>query len=167
MWNKWNDQIIWFEYWNTGITCFTLFYFCFFSSSKECESDDCISVLFQINEFAEPNGWAVKCVCFGEHGLAVTISNSGTVTWLRFWRVATSGEITYLNYTSIPAENDCTYSLGMDTNFVIVSQRCTVSKIFIVSTETRKIVETLTDSSIKLVRYQQGLLIIQYASFIR
>ena len=167
MWNKWNDQIIWFEYWRSGIGCL----FCLLSllkkKTQEYESDDCISVLFQITEFAEPNGWAVKCVCFGEHGLAVSISNSGTVTRLRFWRVATSGEITYLNYISIPAENDCTYSLGMDKNCVIVFQRCTVSKIFIVSTETRKIVETLTDSSIKLVRYEQGLLIIQYASFIR
>jgi WD40 repeat protein len=137
----------------------------FFFNSKERESDDFITCIFY--EIAKPDGWPVICVCFGDHGLVVAISSSGTDRQLSFWKMASSCEITYLGHLSIPAKKKCTYTLGMDENFVKVSQYERDSRIFIVSTKTRTIVETLTDSSIKFVQYEQGLLLITYPSFIR
>ena len=111
----------------------------------------------------------MKDVTFGKDNLAVTLSmtKTGHRCQLHFWRTDNFSEITHLDYLPIPEEECCTYALGMDKNFVTVFQRGTTRRIYIVSTKTRTIVEKITDSSIKLVRYEQGLLIMSYPSFIR
>ena len=99
----------------------------------------------------------MKDVTFGKDNLAVTLSmtKTGHRCQLHFWRTDNFSEITHLDFLPIPE------------NFVTVFQRGTTRRIYIVSTKTRTIVEKITDSSIKLVRYEQGLLIMSYPSFIR
>jgi hypothetical protein len=128
------------------------------------------SHVLQINEFSEPYGWLVKDVTFGNDGLTVTLSleRTGQRCRLSFWRTDEFSEITHLDYLPISAEEGCTYDLcPMDKNFVTVFQRGPTCRIYIVSTKSRTIVEKITDSSIKLVKYEQGLLIMEYPSFIR
>jgi hypothetical protein len=128
------------------------------------------SHVLQINEFSEPYGWLVKDVTFGNDGLTVTLSleRTGQRCRLSFWRTDKFSEITHLGYLPISAEEGCTYDLcPMDKNFVTVFQRGPTCRIYIVSTKSRTIVEKITDSSIKLVKYEQGLLIMEYPSFIR
>jgi hypothetical protein len=137
--------------------------------NKECGNDYFCSYLLKINEFSEPNGWLVKDVIFGNDGLTVTLSleATGHRRRLSFWRTDYFSEITLLDHLQISAEEDCTFSLGMDKNFVTVFQRGTTCRIFIVSTKAKTIVDTITDSSIERVRYEQGLLIMRYPSLIR
>jgi hypothetical protein len=151
---------------NTGNQVLDFFIVLIFN---ELESNNLVACIFQIHEFAEPNGWTVISVCFGYHGLAVSFSSNrrGCGCQLTFWRIDHSCESTYLGHLPLPIEGKFDYNFGMDENFVVVFQRGTVSRIFIVSTKTRKIVETITDSSIQFVMYGQGLLIIQYPSCIR
>ena len=107
-------------------------------------------------------------VCFGYHGQAVAFSSNsrGLGCQLNFWRMDNSCGTTYLDHLPIPEEQGFDCNLGMDENFVVLFAHG-VSRIFIVSTKTRKIVETITDSSIQFVIYEQGLLIIQFTSCIR
>ena len=148
---------------NTGEQVMDFFY----NEGKSGYSSSCV---FQIDEFREPNGWQVKSVCCGYQGLAVAISTNRThdSCQLTFWRTDSFRRTTYLDHLRIPVPgHECTYGLWMDDNFVTVFQHSENSRsVFIVSIKTRKIVENIVDSLIEDIRYERGLLIMKYPSFI-
>jgi hypothetical protein len=131
-------------------------------------------ILLQINEFAEPNGWPVIDVKFEGRGLAVAISKHDISKRCRltFWRLEENGcKIKFLNHLRIPKEEeeeDRQCFLWMDDNFVVVFQHGKDStRIVIVSTKTRMVVENFTVPSGLYMRYEHGRIILRYKSFIR
>ena len=130
-------------------------------------------ILFQINEFAELNGWPVHDINFEIRGLAVAISKNPLSQHCRltFWRMEESCcKVTYLNQLPIPKEKEehKLYFLWMDENFVVLFLHGKDStRIVIVSTKTRTVVENLTVPSEKDMRYEHGRIILRYKSFIR
>ena len=131
-------------------------------------------VLFQINEFAEPNGWPVLDVKFEDQGLAVAISKHDMSKRCRltFWRLKENHcKVKFLNHLQIPKEEeeeDRICCLWMDNNFVVVLQHGKDStRIVIVSTKTRTVVENFTVPSGMHMRYEHGRIILRYKSFIR
>jgi hypothetical protein len=112
----------------------------------------------------------VNSVCYGYQGLAVAISSNSTndSCQLTFWRLNRLHETTHLDHLKVPVVDVCAYSLWMDENYVVVCQRSeNYTWVLIVSLKTRTIVENLSDSSLKHIRYERGLLIMKYPSFIR
>jgi len=78
-------------------------------------------------------------------------------------------KVTYLNHLPIPKEKEhIMYFLWMDENFVVLFQQGKDStRIVIVSTKTRTVVENFTVPSGKDMRYEYGRIILRYPSFIR
>ena len=165
MWNHfWNDQNIQFDYRRTGNK--------FYVNNMQVIIKK--HILFQINEFAEPNGWPVLDVKFEDRDLVVTISKHDMSKRCRltFWRMEENHcKVKFLNHLQIPKEEeeeDRICCLWMDNNFVVVLQHGKDStRIVIVSTKTRTVVENLTVPSVMHMRYEHGRIILQYKSFIR
>ena len=165
MWNHfWYDQNIRFDYWRTGNK--------FYVHNIQVIIKE--HILLQINEFAEPNGWSVHDVKFEDRDLVVAISKNAMNNHCRltFWRMEeTRCNVKFLNNLPIPKEEDeedrlC--FLWMDDNFVVVFQRGKDStRIVIVSTKTRTVVENFTVPSGMHMRYEHGRIILRYKSFIR
>jgi hypothetical protein len=84
-------------------------------------------LVFQINEFSEPNGWPLISVAFGYKGLVATLSSSSTqdCSQLTIWMMDSFCKTTYLGHLQIPESGQqCLYSLSMDEHFVVVFQYC-------------------------------------------
>ncbi len=128
-------------------------------------------LVFQINEFSEPNGWPLISVAFGYKGLVATLSSSSTqdCSQLTIWMMDSFCKTTYLGHLQIPESGQqCLYSLSMDEHFVVVFQYCQNSgTVFVVSIKTRTVVEKFSYSSLTCVRYEQGLLMMKYPSTFR
>jgi hypothetical protein len=110
----------------------------------------------------------VGSVCFGYKSLAVALSSNETSHQLTFWKIDSFCK-TYFDHLQIPVPvHKCGHIIWMDEHFVIVLQRGgNSSTVYIVSIKTRTIVETIFDSSVLHVRYEQGLLMMKYPSFLR
>ena len=110
----------------------------------------------------------MKSVCFGYKGLAVALSSNVKSCQLTFWMMDDFCK-TNLDHLRIPVPgHEYSYVIWMDEHFVIVLQLGeNLRTVFIVSIKTRTIVEKLSDSSVLQVRYEQGLLLMKYSSFIR
>ena len=105
---------------------------------------------------------------YGDLIAAISKSSTDPSCHLTFWSMKSCCEITYLDHISIPEEENCSYGLWIDDNFVVVCQYGRVaSRIFIVSTKTRTIVEKMKFPFTGHMRYDNGLIFIQFPSFIR
>ena len=108
---------------------------------------------------------------FGYQGLAVAISSDmDGSTQLTFWQMRSPSNITYLHSLLLDEGKGDMFTLGMDDHFVVLFRyvaKTPSRKIYIISTETKTVVEKLTIAYSEYLLYDQGVIIMRFPLFIR
>jgi hypothetical protein len=119
-----------------------------------------------------PNGWPVKDIQYGYQGLLVAVSSNNLDgnSRLTFWRMSSPCRIAYSHSLPLDKEKGDFFTLGLDDHFLVVFSHAAETnsrKIYIISTETKTVLEKLTIPYAGYLSYEQGVIIMEFPFFIR
>jgi hypothetical protein len=114
----------------------------------------------------------VRHVQFGYQGLVVAISSNymDGRAQLTFWQMSSPLNITHLHILPLDEGKGDMFTLGMDDHFVVLFryvEETSSRKIYIISTETKTVVQKLTIAYSEYLLYDQGVIIMRFPLFIR